>query len=229
MKTFLVRFIVVILVVELIFWGIFGVLCLWRAKMVDAPTENLVVVLDAGHGGIDAGVTGVVTGVKESDLNLEMAFVVKTKLENRGATVVMTRTDKGGLYGTTAKGFKLRDMEKRREIIQKASPDIVISIHMNKFSDGKRCGPQVFYQKGAVNGKALAESVQSVLNVFTKNNHESLSGDFYVCQCVDSPSVIVECGFLSNESDEKKLCDKSYQDALGEEIIKGIYLYLYSH
>ena len=197
-------------------------------KRVDEPTESFVIVVDAGHGGIDGGVTGVVTKVKESDLNLLTSKELKKQLESRGAFVVMTRKDKNGLYGNPASGFKLRDMKKRREIIQESNPDLVVSIHMNKFSDSGRSGPQVFFQSGDEKSKQFAQSVQQTLNQFTDNAHQALRGDFYICQCADVPSIIVECGFLSNPTEEALLCDSKYRAKLCDAILKGIFLYLYS-
>ena len=197
-------------------------------KKVDQPTKSFIIILDAGHGGIDGGVVGSLTGVKESDLNLEITFKLKKTLTERGAKVVLTRQDKNGLYGEYSKGFKLRDMQKRRQIIQDANPDLVVSIHMNKFSDTRRSGPQVFFQRGSQNGQQFANAIQKTLNDFTNNSYTALGGDFYICQCVDVPSVIVECGFLSNNTEEKQLCDKTYQTLLVEEITKGIFAYLYS-
>lgn len=221
-------FVVFILTLEVAIWGSVGFLSLFSQEKIEVVGKNLVIVLDAGHGGIDGGVIGSVTGVKESDLNLATCIELKKRLEERGATIILTRKDKNGLYGNTGKGFKLRDMQKRREIIKNANPDLVISIHMNKFSDGSRSGPQVFFQAGRENGKSLASSIQTALNNFTGNAHSALGGDFYICQCVDMPSVIVECGFLSNATEEAKLCDCDYRGELAEEIVKGIFLYLYS-
>ena len=98
---------------------------------VSVQASKLSVVIDAGHGGIDGGVVGVTTKRKESDVNLTIAFLLKEKLADAGFLVVMTRTTEGGLYDTTAPGFKKRDMQRRKEIIQEASPDLLISIHQN--------------------------------------------------------------------------------------------------
>lgn len=84
--------------------------------------QQFTVCIDAGHGGVDGGVTGVNTGVKESDLNLSVSRLLKEQFENCGITVVMTRKTKDGLYGTATSGFKRRDMEKRREIIEQSKP-----------------------------------------------------------------------------------------------------------
>ena len=115
---------------------------------VAAFEDGLRVVIDAGHGGIDGGVVGRTTGVKESDINLDIAYELQYVLEDMGFEVTMTRKTQAGLYDTTAKGFKRRDMEKRREIIQRAKPDFVLSVHQNYYPSSAYRGGQVFYPLG---------------------------------------------------------------------------------
>ena len=110
---------------------------------------DFTVVIDAGHGGMDGGVVSA-TGVRESDLNLQYAKTLGELFRRSGFNVVYTRKTKDGLYGLPTKGFKLRDMKKRREIILQSQPNLVISVHMNKFPQSSRSGPQVFFQKGSV-------------------------------------------------------------------------------
>ena len=95
---------------------------------VSGDGAKLSVVIDAGHGGIDGGVVGVATKQKESDVNLRISFILKEKLSDAGFLVVMTRTTEGGLYDTTAPGFKRRDMQKRKEICESANPFCVLSV-----------------------------------------------------------------------------------------------------
>ena len=185
---------------------------------------NFVVALDAGHGGVDGGVVGVNTGVKESQINLEMTLLLKELFENGGFKVVLTRSDQNGLYGNATTGFKKRDMQKRLDIIQEAKANLVLSLHCNKFAQSSRSGPQVFF--GDDEGQKLANDIQGVLNKFTNNCHSALRGDYFMLKCTTSPSVIVECGFLSNPSDEAKLCDGDYRNQLAQEIYKGVLLYL---
>lgn len=190
--------------------------------------QRFTVCIDAGHGGVDGGVTGINTKVKESDLNLLVSRLLKEQFENCGITVVMTRKTKDGLYGTATKGFKRRDMEKRREIIEKSNPDMVISIHMNKYSSPSRSGPQVFFLDKGSSGENLAKSVQKTLNKFAGKTYSALSGDYFILKCTLSPSIIVECGFLSNAQDEKNLCDRQYREQLAKVIFEGAMLYMYS-
>ena len=206
-----------------------SVFLLMLANYNKADTQasyNFVVVLDAGHGGIDGGVVGVNTKVKESTLNLQMTYILKELFTTAGFPVVLTRTDDNGLYGDATDGFKRRDMQKRKEIILQAKANMVISVHMNKFSSPSRSGPQVFFEESSEAGKLFAQKMQAVLNDFTGNKHSALAGDYFMLKCTESPSIIVECGFLSNAEDERKLINKDYQRQLAEKIFNGALLYI---
>lgn len=202
-------------------------LCTKNFSAKDATLIDFTVVIDAGHGGIDGGVVGA-DGVKESTLNLAYAKQLGSVFELSGFNVVYTRKSEGGLYGLPTKGFKLRDMQARKEIIDNARANIVISVHMNKFSQSYRKGPQVFYQEGKDDGRILAQSLQKVFNDYTGNSHEAIAGDFYVCREVDCPSVIVECGFLSNADECAQLQTDAYRKLICDYIFSGVMLYLYS-
>lgn len=191
------------------------------------PSEKYCVVLDAGHGGIDAGVLGVNTNVKESELNLIIVKLIKDKLRQHGINVVLTRTNSDGLYGTTNSGFKRRDMLARKKIINSNNADIVVSIHMNVYSLSSRRGPQVFYQKGKSESQKCASHFQTTLNKFSGFNYSELSGDYYILNCTSKPSIIIECGFLSNAEDEKLLINSKYQNELSSVIADSIIAYMY--
>lgn len=190
--------------------------------------STFTIVIDAGHGGVDSGVVGVNTNVKESDLNLLYAQCLGSMFANVGAEVVYTRKTQDGLYGLATKGFKRRDMQKRKAIIESCNPTLVVSVHMNKFALSSRQGPQVFFQKGDEKSGEFASMVQQSLNKFTQNNHSHLSGDFYVCRCADVPSIIVEFGFLSNPIEEEKLQQEKYMFDICNQTFFGIMTYLYS-
>ena len=215
-----------------LFLAVLGVVVCVISVAVFAGEENFAasydytIVIDAGHGGIDDGVTGTLTGVKESDLNLAIAFLLKKEFQEQGFKAVLTRTDKNGLYGVKSPGFKRRDMEKRKEIILENKANMVISVHMNKFALSYRNGPQVFFDGESESSKLLADKMQTALNKFTGNSHEALQGDYYILKCTRSPSVIVECGFLSNEQDEKNLIKEAYQKQLAAKIVEGAMQYL---
>ncbi len=203
------------------------VLCigaLYEKPIGNASVNKVRIVLDAGHGGIDAGVTGVLTKVKESELNLKVVKKIEKYLIGAGMNVVLTRSTDAGLYGIANKNLKRKDMEKRKQIIEDAKPHLVVSIHMNKFSLSERRGAQVFYKEGDENAKILAKSVQNCFNEMEEAVREcsALTGDYYILNCSNYPSIIAECGFLSNPQDEALLITEEYQDALAYTIFKGI-------
>ncbi len=195
-----------------------------------SPKTQLTVVLDAGHGGIDGGVTGISTKVKESDLNLEIVKELKAVLEQSGIRVVLTRSTKSGLYGSSGKGFKRRDMEKRKEIINSCSANAFVSIHLNFYSSPDRRGAQAFFKSGDENGEAFASIIQKHLNELSGQTRplSPLKGDYYVLNESEPTATLVECGFLSNAEDEALLLTKEYRREIAEKIALGIKEMLFS-
>lgn len=191
-------------------------------------TKRTVVVLDAGHGGIDAGVTGKLTGIRESELNLNIVKRIEKHLYDSGIEVVLTRSTDAGLYGLATKNLKKKDMKKRKEIIEKSNPSLVVSIHMNKFSLSSRRGGQVFYKEESEEGLMLAKCIQSEFNgVYQEvKDYSPLKGDYYILNCSNYPSVIAECGFLSSIEDEKLFQSEEHREAIAYAVFKGIINYL---
>ena len=192
---------------------------------VSSGMETLTVVIDAGHGGIDGGVSGVNTSVKESDLNLEISKKLKSYFLSGGFNVVMTRETSAGLYGGLSKGFKMRDMEKRRDIINGANADLMISVHLNFYSSPERRGAQVFFRQNDQNSEELARYIQKQLN-FTEREYSPLMGDYYVLNQANCLAVLCECGFLSNPDDERLLLTEEYRDKIAYRIYKGCIMYM---
>ena len=202
--------------------------CFFALGSAASQTQKPVVVLDAGHGGIDAGVRGTLTGVKESDLNLSFVRILQEKFEAAGFEAVLTRKTEAGLYGTTAPGHKKRDMAARAAIVKEAAPALVLSVHQNFFSDPARRGAQAFYLLGNTSSKALACSLQSALNRMPEcvKKTSPVAGDYFILKCSGAPSAIVECGFLSSPEDEQLLVTHEYREKLASAILEGALTYL---
>ena len=217
-----------ILLLLMPFSALVFIACLCARPVAASAPDKITVVIDAGHGGVDGGVTGANSGVKEADLNLEVAKGLKTLFESAGVNVVLTRTTSAGLYGAFSSGFKRRDLESRVKIAKASGADVFISVHMNKYSDSTRRGAQVFYKIGHEESKALADSIQKSLNVMEGAVRECtvLAGDYYVLNYSDCPAVICECGFLSSPEDEKLLLDENYRKTLCHSIFSGTIDYL---
>lgn len=194
--------------------------------------EAETVVIDAGHGGADGGVTGATTGARESDLNLEMARVLGDYLESAGFRVVYTRKNNDDLCGGGAFD-KRKDMYKRAEIVTRADPVAVISLHMNSFPSSSRRGAQVFFERSSEEGAALASAVQDRLNAAFNlpdvgREFSALSAEKFLLEQSPAPAVIVECGFLSNPADESNLTSPLYRADFAYEIFRGIVAFLAS-
>ncbi len=206
------------------------VLCFTALSKTDAISAKagVKVVLDAGHGGIDGGVKGIKTGVSESDINLSVVKKLETYLKDAGITVILTRNSDAGLYGVASSTLKRRDMERRKAIIEKAEPTLVVSVHMNYYPNSVRRGGQVFCRPNDERAELLANSVQKGLNSLYAGvkDYSPLTGDYYILNCTDYPSVIAECGFLSNPTDESLLTDESFQSELAYSLFCGIISYL---
>lgn len=190
--------------------------------------EKLCVVIDAGHGGMDPGKVGI-NGELEKEINLQIACQVKKYLEANDVKVVMTREDGEGLYDTDSTNKKAQDMKRRIAIIEEAVPVLTVSIHQNSYPEEYVHGAQVFYYNGSVEGQRLAEEIQSLLisKVDPENKRQVKANDsYYLLKKTGTPIVIVECGFLSNGEEARKLCNEEYQDRLAWAIQMGILRYV---
>ncbi len=192
-----------------------------------ADFKKITIVLDAGHGGIDGGSEGTVSGVKESELNLLIVKELESLFKQCGFNVVLTRDGDYGLYGDESSGFKLRDLKKRVEITNNSNAELLLSIHINKFSMLSRNGVQVFYKNNDEQSKVLAKAIQLEVNLLTEQErmYDALAGDYYLLNEISSSGVIVECGFLSNEKDERLLQTEEYRKKLAKRIYSGVFRY----
>lgn len=223
----------------LVFWIILGVIIAFSyvikirerqaLSVFGSPAYGITIAIDAGHGGIDPGAVSP-SGTREEGINLEIAKKLRSYLEDEGAKVVMTRKTQEGLYDQGYTGSRKRqDMTRRVEILQKARPDLVISIHLNKFGQSQYYGAQTFYMEGSEEGKLLAESVQQqLIRVLDRENKREIkaSDNYLILKAVDSPSILVECGFLSNPREEDLLTTDDYQEEVAWAIYCGVISYL---
>ena len=193
------------------------------------PATNKIVVLDAGHGAPDYG-TQSASGTTEQELNLAITLKLQQLLEQSGTKVILTRSDDNGIYEIdkdSIRSKKVSDMKNRVYIGNNSDADIYISIHMNYYTDSKYSGWQTFYQSKSENSKRFATIIQQSLNENIGPNRRvpmAIKGA-YIMDKVEIPSVIVECGFLSNETDEEKLKTDEYQSKLAWGIYIGIQNY----
>jgi len=215
----------VILLVSAGFLAKRGAIYVQQSKVAKTQT---CIVIDAGHGGDDPGKIGI-NGEKEKKLNLAIAKKLQKILEKKGYRIVLTRDSNKGLYHRTARNKKVEDMKKRCEIINKEKPVFTISIHQNSYTSPEIQGAQVFYYGQSENGKKLAEILQTALiEQVDPDNHRAAKANesYYLLKKTPTPTVIVECGFLSNPIEAELLLQDDYQDQLVNAIYTGIKTYL---
>ena len=193
-----------------------------------AAREIICIVVDAGHGGSDPGKVGI-NGALEKDINLSIALKLKDLLEQREISVVLTRDSDAGLSPADATNKKAADMQKRCQIIADANPAFTVSIHQNSYTTEDIKGAQVFYYGQSENGKRLADVLQEHLisEVDPQNTRVAKANEsYYLLKKTPTPTVIVECGFLSNQSEADLLLTEDYQSKLAHAIYLGILSYL---
>lgn len=186
-----------------------------------------VLVLDAGHGGFDPGKVGV-NGALEKDINLSIVKKLQILLEEEGFTVYLTRDKDALLAPANSSSKKKDDMIARIEMIKELNPFFTISIHQNSFTDSSTSGPQVFFYKESEKSATMAQVIQDVLNTQlapTKKRSPQANTNYYLLTRTPTPTVIVECGFLSNPIEADLLTQEEYQSRVADAIFLGILSY----
>ena len=173
-------------------------------------------------------------GTTEAETNLKIALKLQNLLEQSGCTVILTRSDENAIYdidSKTLKQKKISDIRNRVKIGNESSADIFVSIHLNKIPQEQYWGWQCFYKEDDESSQKLAKSVQENLNEAIQKENKRVAmklNNVYIIKHVEIPTTIVECGFLSNLEEEKKLLEDSYQDRLAWGIYNGIIDYFYN-
>jgi N-acetylmuramoyl-L-alanine amidase len=196
----------------------------WKKGDESSP----VVLIDAGHGGEDPGKVGI-NGALEKEINLTIALLVKTYLEADGITVVLTRNSDAGLYEGQQGNNKIEDLKRRLALIDSSGAAVAVSIHQNSYTAESVHGAQVFYYETSQEGARLAALLQEQLRagVEPENKRQPKSNTtYYLLKKSTAPTVIVECGFLSNGTEAEKLTQEEYQKKIAWNIALGIEQYL---
>lgn len=186
-----------------------------------AKNDNLI-VLDAGHGGIDAGKLGV-NGAEEKEINFKIAIYTKELLEKEGIQVVMTRSDDGRLGES-----QVEDLKARVSVMNENRPALAVSIHQNSYHEESVKGPQVFYYTDSKEGEKAAGIIQNSLAETTGDHSKEAKANntYYILKKTEVPVVIVECGFLSNYEEAEKLAQEEYQRQIAQAVARGIAEYV---
>ena len=197
-----------------------------------ATEQQVTVLIDAGHGGVDGGAVAN-DGTEEKYINLQIAQLLEQQLGAMGIRTAMTRTSDVSIHDSSAQTIrekKVSDIHNRMQLMEKTENCIFVSIHQNKYSDNALSGTQVFYSPNTTASAQLAQTIQnSVCMLLQPENTreiEKSGSSIYLLYYAQKPAVLVECGFLSNAEDLKKLKDEAYQKQLAFCIATGILEYL---
>ncbi len=193
-----------------------------------APAVKTV-ILDAGHGGEDPGAVSDYSGLKEKDVNLNIIMQLKSMMEKDNYKVILTRDSDRLVYTTESNNIiqkRKEDLTRRKGIMDDSGADLVVSVHLNKFPQAQYHGAQVFFPPKSDSSKKLADEIQNAirLNVDNANDRVALvkKDPIIILKNLKTTTVVVECGFLSNADEEKKLATEEYQNKLASAIKLGV-------
>lgn len=199
-----------------------------------AAKEQPVIVLDPGHGGEDGGAEGV-SQMLEKDINLAISLKLQKMFELSGFQVVMTRDEDvsiGDASLDTVKERKVSDIHNRLKVIEEQGDCIFLSVHQNHFTSSRYYGTQVFYSNNHPDSKTLAEDIRArvvpLLQPENTRECKPATSSIYLLWNTEVPAVLVECGFLSNESEAQRLNDPQYQEQMAFAIYNGFLDYYQS-
>lgn len=190
------------------------------------------IIIDAGHGGFDGGAVAQ-DGTNEKDINLQIATRVYEHLTLQGFDVLMTRTTDSGTENdpdATIRQRKKSDLQNRLKMMEENPDAIYVSIHLNKFTTSAANGAQVFYTKKFQEARVLGDCIQQSIVYYLQPENSRVikqgTDSTYLLKNAAVPTVIVECGFLSNKSELTRLKTKEYQSQLAFSVAMGICDYI---
>ena len=222
-------FIIIVIVVGLVFVGVNAD----KDVTVQSGNNNMpVIIIDAGHGGVDGGAVSS-DGTQEQYINLDIARKINEYLTKLGYKTIMTRSDDNSIHdpdADTIRQKKVSDIHNRLKIIETNPDSIFVSVHLNYYSESKYSGAQVFYSPNNTESEKLAQNIQnSVVSLLQPDNTRQIKksdSSIYLLYHSSVPSVLVECGFLSNAEETEKLKNDDYRSQMSTAICKGIINYL---
>ena len=192
-----------------------------KDKVNEIDKSNPVIVIDPGHGGEDPGKVGV-NDILEKDINLQISMKIRDLLEEVGIEVVMTRED------DKVPDRKKEDLENRVELINKTRPTLALCVHQNSFTTPDIYGAQVFYHTKTAEAEDVALLVQESMRAIDPTNKREVKKNdtYYMLKFSEVPTIIVECGFLTNQTEAQKLTTEEYQNDVAFAICEGIVKWL---
>ncbi len=193
--------------------------------------ERQVIVLDAGHGGLDSGCVAV-NGAYEKDINLDIVKDLRELLTLNGYKVICTREEDISMHDEGVEGIrnqKISDMENRLEVVKSYPDSVFLSVHQNLYTEPAYFGAQMFYTTNNSSNRRLAQIMQDRFAALQPGNDREIKlidNGLYLFRTTEQPALLIECGFLSNPSDAEKLSDPEYRKKIAFTIYSGLTEYL---
>lgn len=169
---------------------------------------GITVVLDAGHGGEQPGC--VIGDLQEKEIAMAITQRLKTRLEQMGFDVVLTRGDDMDV-----------GLSERAQIANQAEGECFVSIHCNSYVDDSISGLECYYYRSEA-GEQLAEAIATATEASEIDTRESKEGNFQVLREADMPAVLIEVGYMTNPAELELLASEEYQQTLASAIAEGI-------
>jgi N-acetylmuramoyl-L-alanine amidase len=187
-------------------------------------TVKNTIVIDAGHGGADAGTIGI-DGTQEKGINLNIALKLYDYLMVSGIDSVLIRDGDYEVYNDNEDRSR-SDLYNRMDFINSIDNSILVSIHQNHFENEAEWGTQIWYSANNDESKTLADSILENVKLYLQPDNQRLNKEsdnsYYLLYKAQVPSVMVECGFMSNKEENDKLKDTDYQCDMAYSIMLGI-------
>lgn len=187
-----------------------------------------VIIIDAGHGGVDGGAVGI-NGTVEKRINLEIALQLRDVLSAAGYNVIMTRDTDKSIHDSdaaTISQMKVSDLHNRLDMTKMYEDSLLVSIHQNTLHDPSVTGAQVFYSPNNEQSAVLAQCIQDQFNQYLQladsREIKKAGKNLYLFYNAKNAAVLAECGFLSNSREEELLCSPEYQKKIVFSLYCGI-------
>lgn len=200
-----------------------------KSIMTDADIgDKNIIVLDAGHGGMDGGCS-TAEGKTEKVINLNVVLNAKDMMQLFGYEVETTRDTDTSIHDKGVEGIrnqKVSDMDNRLEIFNMHPNAICISIHQNTYTDPRYSGAQMFYSESNDNNQRFATIMQNkFVELLQPDNQREIKrcgSELFLCHYCSNPTIMIECGFLSNPEEAAKLTTKDYQQKVSFTVLAGL-------
>ena len=214
--------------VLILFLCVFLPVCWCSPVTVSALWRDGVVIIDAGHGGEDGGAVSA-DGVPESGINLQITQKLDELMVFLGYDVLLTREGEDAVYSadaSTLREKKVSDLKNRVALINDQDNAFVVSIHQNSLPNHPRVhGAKVFYNT-VLPSRRAAEAVQAAMNQAVNGGEDRpvtpIDSTIYLMKESRHPAILVECGFMSNPEESRRLQQSDYQLLLALAIAAGI-------